>query len=122
MSGKREMVCVVCPNGCRLSVVTEIRAGTPHVSVVGALCKRGTEYARDECVAPKRAVTTSVFDAGRRAPLSVKTAAPVPKEKIFDVLSAVHTVRVSPPVRIGDTILENVCETGVDVLATGIAE
>ncbi|MCL1909793.1 MAG: DUF1667 domain-containing protein [Kiritimatiellaeota bacterium] len=78
----------------------------------------GAKYAEEECVAPKRMVTTLVRVAGRRAPLSVKTAAPVPKEKIFDVLAAVHSAQAAPPARIGDVVLADVCGTGVDILAT----
>ena len=109
------MICVTCPNGCRMTV--EADEGKV-LSVAGALCKRGAKYAEEECVAPKRMVTTLVRVAGRRAPLSVKTAAPVPKEKIFDVLAAVHSAQAAPPARIGDVVLADVCGTGVDILAT----
>ena len=116
MISEREMICVVCPNGCRMTV--RLDAGRV-VSIVGAVCKRGDAYAAEECVAPKRMVTTLVRTEGR-APLSVKTAAPIPKDKIFDVLAAVHAVRVSSPTRIGDVVLANVCGTGVDILATSV--
>jgi len=93
------------------------RGGAPVVT--GALCKRGIAYATEECVAPKRTVTTLVRVDGRRAPLPVKTAAPVPKGKIFETLATIHAARAKPPVRIGDVIVADVCGTGVDVVATG---
>jgi len=135
----RELICIVCPNGCRLSVEMEGAGGatasrlaennelrlagtaSPHLSVSGGLCKRGDTYAKQECVAPMRMVTTLVRVAGRRAPLSVKTAAPIPKDKIFAVLAAVHAVEVSAPVRIGAVIVADVCGTGVDIIATSTA-
>ena len=115
----REMICIVCPKGCVMKVAEELLLdGTKSVAVKGALCKRGVEYATEECVAPKRMVTTLVRVAGRRAPLPVKTATPVPKEKIFDILAATHATHVSPPVRIGDVVVADVCGTGVDIVAT----
>ena len=105
--------------GCRLNVRLE---DGKVVSVEGAGCGRGAVYARQECVCPTRTVTTRVRVNGRRAPLSVKTAKPVPKERIFECLDAIHRVSVNPPVRIGDVVLADVCGTGVDVVATMTAE
>ena len=80
-SETREMICVVCPNGCRLSLTLECddcasQSPPRVVSVKGAVCRRGEEYAAQECVAPKRMVTTLIRVVGRRTPLSVKTARP----------------------------------------------
>lgn len=101
--------------GCRLNVALENGVVT---SVDGAGCGRGAAYARQECVCPTRMVTSLVRVEGRRAPLSVKTARPVPKEKIFACLEALRQICVRPQVRIGDVVLQDVCGTGVDVVAT----
>ena len=111
----RTITCIGCPLGCRVSVQLE---DGEVVSVDGAGCGRGTAYARQECVCPTRIVTSLARVQGRRAPLSVKTAQPVPKGKIFDCLERIHGVEVVPPVRIGDVIVKDVCGTGVDVVAT----
>ena len=50
-------------------------------------------------------------------PLSVKTAAPIPKSLIFDCLTELRKVSVTAPVKIGDVVLPDVCGTGVDVVA-----
>lgn len=50
--------------------------------------------------------------------LSVKTASDIPKDKIFDCMEALRNITVQAPVSIGDVILKNVCQTGVDVIAT----
>jgi len=63
-------------------------------------------------------VTSLVRVRGRRAPLSVKTAAPIPKEKMLVCVEEIHRACVEPPVRIGDVVIRNVCGTGVDVVAT----
>jgi len=101
--------------GCRLNVALE---NGKVMAVDGAGCGRGAAYARQECVCPTRMVTSLVRVEGRRAPLSVKTARPVPKEKIFACLEALRQIRMRPQVRIGDVVLRDVCGTGVDVVAT----
>ena len=113
---ERAVTCIGCPVGCRLTVRLE---HGKVAGVDGAGCGRGAVYAAQECVCPTRMVTTLVRVAGRREPLSVKTARPVPKEKIADCLDAIHGVCVTPPVRIGDVLVRDVCGTGADVVATG---
>jgi CxxC motif-containing protein len=101
--------------GCRLNVRLE---HGKVVGVEGAGCGRGAVYAAQECVCPTRGVTSLVRVAGQRRPLSVKTSKPVPKEKIFACLEAIHGVCVAPPVRIGAVLVRDVCGTGADVVAT----
>ena len=43
----------------------------------------------------------------------------IPKEKIFDICDAMRGLSVNAPVKIGDVILKNVCDTGVDIVASG---
>lgn len=115
---ERIITCIGCPMGCRLTV----RLANGKVeSVDGAGCGRGAVYARQECISPTRMVTSGVHVQGRRAPLSVKTLRPVPKEKIFACLGEIHEIVAIPPVHIGDVLLKDVCGTGVDVVATSEA-
>ncbi len=109
------LTCIGCPMGCRLTAMLENGA---VVSVDGAGCARGVAYARQECVCPTRTVTTRMRIRGRRSPLCVKTAHPIPKEKIFECLFCIHAAEAVPPVRIGDVVVCNVCGTGVDAVAT----
>ena len=48
--------------------------------------------------------------------VSVKTASPVPKENIFDVMELIKKTSVKAPVKIGDVILTNIF--GTDIIAT----
>jgi CxxC motif-containing protein len=50
--------------------------------------------------------------------VSVKTAAPIPKGKIFACMQEIRAATATAPVRAGDVLLENVAGTGVDVVAT----
>ena len=108
------MVCISCPRGCTLEVT---RVGDA-VTVTGNACPKGEAYGKSELVNPTRMVTGLVRVAGLRKPLPVKTKVAVPKAKIDAVLFALHQTTVQLPVRIGDVIIPNVADTGVDVVAT----
>ena len=108
------LTCIGCPMGCQLTAELQNGAVT---SVSGNTCKRGEDYARKECVAPMRTVTGTVRLADGRI-LPVRTAADVPKEKVFDVAAAWGAVHPAAPLAIGDVVIANVCDTGVDVVAT----
>ena len=89
------------------------------IEVTGNTCKRGEKYAIAEVTAPTRTVTSSVaIKGGEIARVPVKTAAPIPKDKIFVALDEIKTVELAAPVEIGDVIVKNVAGSGVDVVAT----
>lgn len=112
----RELTCIGCPMGCPLTV--ELKQGEV-VSVTGNTCKRGEVYARKEVTNPTRIVTSSVMvEGGNLAAVSVKTKEDIPKEKIFDCMKAIKGVKVQAPVHIGDVIIKDVADTGVDIVAT----
>ncbi|WP_312644228.1 DUF1667 domain-containing protein [Hydrogenoanaerobacterium sp.] len=112
---KMELTCIGCPKGCRISA--EVIDGE-ILSITGWECKIGEKYAREELTLPTRMVTSLVKVNGRELPLSVKTARPIDKSRVFDSLQEIAQVRMTPPVYIGDVIVPNVCSTGVDVIAT----
>jgi CxxC motif-containing protein len=109
-----KMICINCPRGCELDV--EQKGET--VVVTGQACARGETYGKSELLNPTRMVTGLVRIAGMRKPLPVKTKSAVPKAKIDQVLFALHQTTVQLPVAIGDVIVPNVAETGIDVVAT----
>jgi len=109
-----KMICINCPKGCEMDVAVDGES----VAVTGNACPRGEAYAKAEVTNPTRMVTGLVRVAGMRKPLPVKTKTAVPKGKIDAVLFALHQTTVQLPVKIGDVIIPNVAETGVDVVAT----
>lgn len=111
-----EITCICCPVGCLLRAEIENGAVT---SVHGNGCKRGAEYAAQECVAPLRVVTAGVpVIGGSLRRVSVKTAKPVAKEKMFAVMDALRGCTAQAPVKIGDVLIANVADTGADLVAT----
>ena len=109
------ITCINCPVGCRMEVVHE---GENVLSVKGNTCKRGDQYARQECVAPLRMVTAVAPVKDRDVPVSLKTRTPIPKKLIDACMRAVMEKPFDAPIRAGDVLIENVCGCGVDVIAT----
>ncbi len=113
---ERILTCIGCPMGCTLTATIENGTVT---TVTGNTCRRGDDYARKECVAPERTVTGTVRLAGSALPvLSVRTAAPVPKDKVAEVAQAMGHIRVTAPIKLGDVIDPSICGTGVALIAT----
>ena len=108
------IICVKCPVGCDM-VINE----APELQVQGNQCPAGVKFAKEELTNPTRNIATSVKIAGGDMPmLSVKTKSPIPKQKIFEVVDAVKKVKVQAPIAVGDVILPNAANTGVDMVAT----
>lgn len=109
----KELICIVCPNGCHLKIDPE-----NGYAVTGNKCDRGIEYGKAELQNPVRMVTSTVIleGAGSRR-LPVKTSAPVPKNMIFRVMEKIDTLTVCAPVKTGDVLLKNVLNTGADIVA-----
>lgn len=116
MAETRSFTCVNCPLGCVIDVQLE-DDGTIG-SITGHTCKLGEDYVRQEAVDPRRNVSSFVCVEGCLEPLSVKTAAPIPKAKIGEVMEAVRALKLHPPIQAGDTVLENAAGTGIAIVAT----
>lgn len=110
---KRNLTCIICPKGC--SLTAEIIG--EQVEVSGYTCPRGKEYATYELLHPVRTVTAVVRVANRdNTMVSVKTAIPVPKDQMMDVMDVIHKLTVHAPVSIGQVLASNIC--GADIVAT----
>ena len=112
---KKEIICTVCPTGCRITVEGE---GTNIASIVGNSCKRGIQYATDEFIEPKRLLTCSVkLEGAARAMLPVRSAAPMPLKDVFECMKVVKSTSVTAPVKVGDVIISDILGLGVDIVS-----
>lgn len=116
MKETKTVTCIVCPTGCHLTVTLD---GKTVLSVEGMGCPRGKVYGAAEAVAPVRVLTTSLpvdpsFGGGM---LPVKSARPLPKERLFDAMRALSRVTIGRPLALGDVVVPNICGTGVDMVA-----
>ena len=109
-----DVVCIVCPKGCRLKVKEE----DGEMSVTGNGCKRGIAYGKKEVTNPTRVITSTVKvndPVHRRMPIVTKGS--VPKAMMFDVVKEINKIQLDLPIYMGDIIIENVLDTGVNVVA-----
>jgi CxxC motif-containing protein len=112
----RELTCINCPMGCRITVEME---GEEIISITGNTCKRGETYARTEVTEPVRTVTTTIkVRGGIQDRVSCKTKEPVPKGKIFEVMDVINKASCSAPIKTGDILIEDCAGTGVAIVAT----
>jgi len=130
---KHEITCTACPMGCRITVELEepggVRGGAgagtgskaadvSNARITGNSCRRGAEYAWEEITAPRRVVTSVAAVKGQAGMLPVRTAQPVPKESIFEVMNAIRRIEVVLPVQTGQVLVSNIAGTGVDLTAS----
>ena len=110
-----EIVCIVCPNGCRI----RCEAQNGELRCSGQKCKRGVEYAIAELTHPMRSLTTSVRTVFPDSPVvSVRTDGEIEKNMLLAVSMALKDILVQSRVKIGDVIAENICNTGVNIICT----
>jgi CxxC motif-containing protein len=116
MPEERKFLCVSCPVGCSLVVTVE---GTEALSVEGNSCPLGVKYARSEVANPVRTFTSTVRVRGGVLPVCpVRSRTPLPLSAVFDVTRAIAGMEVKAPVAIGQTLIENVCGAGSDIVAS----
>ena len=108
----KEFICIECPKGCHLSIDDDL-------NVTGNTCPRGKLYAVNEVTCPKRIVTSTVVIKSKIVSrIPVMTEHEIPKEKMFDIVKALNEVRLVAPVKCRQVVIENVCDTGVNIIAT----
>ncbi len=118
------IICVVCPKGCSLEVDGEAK------TVSGNGCPRGRTYGLTEVIDPRRILTSTVrvkstiMDGllSEQTILPVRTKSGIPKRLLFSAMKEINSVEVMLPVQIGQVIIPNVCDTGIDVIASRTME
>ena len=111
-----KFLCVSCPFGCSLTAEHE---GGRLIAVSGNACPTGERYAASEISAPVRSFTSTVRVYGGASPrCPVRSRSPLPMKDIFAVKYEIDKIAVTSPIEIGQTIIKNVLETGVDIIAS----
>ncbi|KXS45992.1 MULTISPECIES: DUF1667 domain-containing protein [unclassified Candidatus Frackibacter] len=116
MSKEERLTCINCPLGCKVDLIIE---EGEIVEMSGNKCPRGKEYIINEFKYPTRILPTTVRVKGGKLPLvPVKTAQPIPKERLEDAMKILAQVEVEAPVKLGDIVVEDILNTGVNVVTT----
>lgn len=110
-----DIICIVCPKGCSIRVYEDDKG----IKMTGQGCQRGYDFALEEVTHPVRTLQTTVETVYDHMPrLSVKTDRPIDKIKIQEVMDVCHHSLVKYMVSTGDIIIENICDTGANLVAT----
>jgi len=108
----KEMICIACPIGCHIQI-------DDNLKVDGNLCGKGEKYGIEEMTHPTRILTTTVKTISQSIPrISVKSRDPLPKELIFKALLVLDDIIIENNVKIGDIIVKDILNTGIDMIAT----
>lgn len=111
-----ELTCIGCPIGCALTVKLK---GNQIESIAGNECAIGKRYAQAECTNPTRMLTSVVkVKDGVINMLPIKTSDNIPKDKIFESMELIKDTTMVAPINIGDIVIENILNTGIDFIAT----
>lgn len=111
----KEIICIVCPNGCLLNIDNK----NNEWIVNGNLCPKGIDFGINEMTNAKRSICSTIRTIFKKIPrLPVRTDGEIPKELIFELMKKINSVKLEKPVHSGEVIIENVLGTGVNVIAT----
>lgn len=107
-----DIICYLCEKGCRIRAVDKNH-------LVGAECKKGEEFAVSELTAPKRVLATTMRTSLPEYPVvPVKTDGVIDKALLFDVVKALNEITVNEYKNLGEVVVKNVLNTGVNVVTT----
>ena len=113
----RELICIICPNGCHLMVYTNEQNRV--IEVENALCKNGRAYSVSEIQNPERSLTTTVKVSGGVQPLvSVRSDRPIPKAKLAEAAAGLRKLELAAPIESHQLVLQNILGTGANIITT----
>jgi CxxC motif-containing protein len=116
---EKELICVICPNGCELKAMIEEGPQMVVREITGELCDKGPVWAEQELLNPVRTIASSVIVDGGDYPLvSVRTDAAIPLKSIWNVMKVIKSVEVKAPVRIGEVLIKDPAGTSCNIIAT----
>lgn len=111
----KKLTCIVCPLGCEITARMD---GDKIAELSGQGCQRGEAYARTELIDPRRMLTTTMRVKGDGL-VAVKSAQALPKGALMVCMEAIKKQTATAPINIGDVLIEDICGTGVRIVATG---
>lgn len=111
----REIICIVCPLGCKMTVQFE---ESEVKTVMANQCKKGIRYAQKELTFPGRVLTTTMKTDMDGIPLlPVRSNKEIPLERIMDCMKEISILQISEKVSLGQTIISNILNLGVDIIS-----
>lgn len=116
MRQKCEIICIICPLACKIKVISD---GENIVKITGYQCKKGKKYTIEEFTCPMRVLTATIRTKYSDHPLiAVRTDKPIPKKLLRKCMYLLANKRIDYPVKFGEVIIQNILNTGADLIAT----
>lgn len=110
---KKDLICILCPRGCRITVDTE------SLEVTGNACPRGAQFGPQEITSPERMLTsTAPIEGALYARIPVRTSGAVPLAKIPACITQIKALHLKAPVKAGEVLVENIAQTGASLIAS----
>jgi CxxC motif-containing protein len=100
--------------GCSLIITRD----SDKIVVQGNACKRGEVYAIEETTNPSRTVTSTMrVHNGVKQLVPVKTANPIPKDKIKECMKEIKSITIEAPISYYQVLIENVAQTQINIIS-----
>ena len=113
--GSKDIRCIVCPTGC----LVHVENVNGELIIEGHSCKRGEVYGREEFIAPKRILTTTIRVENGFLPLiPVRSDKPLPKERLQEALKEIAITEVKAPIKMGEVLIKNVLGLDTNIIAS----
>ncbi len=108
----KELICIVCPRGCKLQI-------DPYSEITGANCSRGEIFATEEINCPKRTVCSTVATIFKDYPvLPVRTSEEIAKEKIPELMRLINSYKLTKRVNRSEVLISNLFGTSCKLIST----
>ena len=96
MAKETKIICIMCPLACQVTLTIDDKGDI--IGTANYLCKQGKKYAIAECKFPGRVLTTTVLTEGSsHRLLPVRTAKPVPKDRLMEVMYTLSRTMINHP-------------------------
>lgn len=115
----KKFYCTVCPSECHLVVTLDENGGI--ASVDGNSCPRGEQFGRQEAICPMRVLTSTIRLKNAKTDerlIPVRTRDAIPLSLQAQAMGVIRRTSVTPPIKMGDIVIANICDSGVDVIAS----
>jgi CxxC motif-containing protein len=113
-----EIICIGCPLGCRIKYTVNDKGEITDIADYH--CKTGQRCAQEEIKAPVRTLTATVVieEGSKRVLVPVRSNRPIHKKKMRECMYLLSRIRVKPPIKMGQVIIQNILDTGADLVSS----
>ncbi len=110
----KKMQCKICSVQCDLNIEID----SQKASITGNKCGRGIDYAKSQFSDDSVIVTARcILLNGSMGRLPVTSTAPIPIYMVDEVIEIIKNTQVIAPVSKDQIIIENVLNSGVDIVS-----